>query len=90
MKQKQFQINDIIYTKNGKVTGNLTVVDIQIIDTTIGLHLKKYICMSDYGNMVECYFTASNFTKYFYTKPGKASSTHKYYNYKENHPEEFI
>ena len=85
----KYQVNDIIYTKNGKVSGNLTIVDIRQLDLTHST-ITIYICMSDYGNMVERTFLGAGFSKYFYVRPGKAGPGHKYYNYKESNPELFI
>ncbi len=44
--------------------------------------------MSDYGNMVTLISTGS-FTQW-YKKTGRARVGHKYYNYKELNPEEFV
>lgn len=88
----KYQINDIIYTKDGRKSGNLCIVDIVYV-TLFGdsEHLvPKYICMSDYGNRVETFLAFPSTWKQFYKTPGKASHTHKYYNYKQTHPEEFI
>ncbi len=80
------EINDILYTKDGRKTGNLTVVDVIDHKTTNGLIYYK--CISDYGTTVHI----SNFQnlKQWYKETGTASKSHKYYNYKERFPEEFI
>lgn len=87
-----YQINDILYTKDGRKSGNLTIVDITQVQFWLDTDatIPRYICMSDYGNRVETYLSQPAFNKQFYTKPGKATATHKYYNYKQTHPEEFI
>ena len=88
-----FEINDIIYTKDGRKSGNLTVVDINEVSfwkDHPDIKFTEYTCMSDYGNVVKTLFGSPSFKKQFYSKPGKATSTHKYYNYKQSHPEEFI
>ena len=41
-----------------------------------------------YQNMIQTYLL--NIQKQFYLKPGKATESHKYYNYKETYPEMFI
>jgi len=80
MKRRSIEVNDILFTKDGRKTGNLTVID--VLDT-------YYVCISDYGNKLTI-LKSESLTKHFYSKLGKADSTHKYYNYKENHPEEFV
>jgi len=94
-----YQINDIIYTKDGRRSGNLTVVDRYPSGFSNERSLKyskpleekfpyTYVVISDYGNLSKAkYGFASD---QFFVVPGKARSTHKYYNYKEKHPEEFI
>lgn len=87
------QINDILYTKDGRKSGNLTIIDIVQVQFWIDVETPtypKYICMTDYGNRIETYLASPAIKKQFYTKPGKATEGHKYFNYKQSHPEEFI
>lgn len=80
------QINDILYTKDGRKSGNLTLVDIY---TSHGV-LEIYVFMSDYGNIIRTTLNALENSKYFFKIPGHATEDHKYFNYKQTHPEEFI
>lgn len=85
-----YQINDILYTKDGRKCGNLIIVDIVQTQVTKDTYLPIYTCMSDYGNMIKTWLNEKSTKKQFYTTPGKATESHKYYNYKETHPEMFI
>ena len=87
---KPFNVGDILYTKDGRKSGNLACVHIQDLDG-----LQKVYFMSDYGNLVTFIETwvdlVRNQTfKHFYTKRGNMSPTHKYYDYYNKHPEMFI
>lgn len=92
---KPFKINDILYTKDGRKSGNLTIVDINPNYFLGRPGLPKsgpftYVtAMSDYGNKVN-FISEINSFDYFFATRGKATKGHKYYNYKETHPEEFI
>lgn len=87
-----YQINDILYTKDGRKSGNLTIVDVTQVQFWLDSDetTTRYTCMSDYGNRIETYLAKPAFHERFFTKPGKAKEGHKYYNYKQTHPEEFI
>jgi len=80
-----YQINDILYTKDGRKSGNLILIDKYMYNTT----LQVLVFMSDYGNKVKTTESALRRNRFIKT-PGKAIESHKYYNYKQNHPEEFI
>lgn len=93
-----YKINDIIYTKDGRRSGNLTVIAIHpyvcpeplafiLAEENLDIPTIQYEAISDYGNVVR--FTRIN-TKHFFTKPGHANEAHKYYNYYENYPEELL
>lgn len=84
----KLQVNDILYTKDGRKSGNLLVIS---VSTKLykGKESYFYEFISDYGNKISG-FLSDKMSKQFYVKPGKATPTHKYYNYKENHPEEYI
>ncbi len=82
----KLQINDILYTKDGRKSGNLTVVDIYISHET----LQVYVLMSDYGNIIRTTLSAFKNIKYFFKTIGHATKGHKYFNHKQNHPELFI
>ena len=87
-----YKINDILYTKDGRKAGNLTVVAVEptkLFDNSLTTY-NVYICMSDYGNKVRSAFAEPAFSKQFFKTPGKATQSHKFYNYKEQYPEEFI
>lgn len=79
----KYKINDILYTKNGKLCGNLTIIDIQHTDTENVI----YTCISDYGNIINTTLNGPSFSKQFYLKTGKTTPTHKYHDYKLNYPE---
>ena len=77
-----FNVNDILYTKDGRKCGNLCV---------IAVDPAKVTCISDYGNIVSFYPSSpKSFPKQFYKTLGKAGSTHKHHNYYLNHPEALI
>lgn len=82
----KLQINDILYAKDGRKSGNLTLVDIY---TSHGI-LEVYVFMSDYGNVVRSTLNALERSKHFFKTLGRAAEGHKYFNYKQNHPELFI
>jgi len=80
----KFKINDIIYTKDGRKSGNLTVID----ETD-----KTYLVISDYGNILpisKSKIGTETYLKQFFATTGYAEESHKYHNYKEYHPEMFI
>lgn len=86
-----FEINDILYTKDGRKSGNLVVIDKYPTNPNpkiFNLVATRYQLISDYGNIIESYLL--NYKKQFYAKTGKATESHKYYNYKLNHPELFL
>lgn len=96
------EVNDILYTRDGRKIGNCVVVYKRrlpeedhllypqgtIIDSTPVMY--EYLLMSDYGTMIS---VRSNLTAYikvnnrFYKKRGKASKGHKYYNFAKTCPE---
>jgi hypothetical protein len=86
-------VNDILYTKDGRKSGNLTVIDAKrvnvkvINDTEINFY-KVYECISDYGNFVS--ISSASELNGFYKELGKAAEGHKYFNYKKLNPELFV
>ena len=89
MSIKPFTINDILYTKDGRKSGNLTCVHI----TSDELPLVYFV--SDYGNLIhykEAWLDnvrTAAFKNYYATR-GTCKTGHKYYNYYNTHPEMFI
>ena len=100
---KPLEVGHILYTRDGRKSGNLTVVwvgesesllqkdqdgnVIDIWDTT------EVWVVSDYGNLIKTkMYILSNAidSKQYFATYGKTTSTHKYHNYRETHPEEFI
>lgn len=79
--------NTIFYTKDGRKSGNLTVIHSYDAPLYEERTYRKYICMSDYGNLVKVSGIHLGNPKQFYKTTGIATSTHKYYNYIESHPE---
>ncbi len=80
--------NDILYTKDGRKSGNLCVIEvIESFQLPIGGTIPLVVAISDYGNIVKFYYMPSKLAKQFYTDTGTADSTHKYHNYKLNYPE---
>ena len=79
--------NDILYTKDGRKSGNLCVIEVidQVLPSTTIIPLV--VAISDYGNIVKFLHSPAELSKQFYTNTGTADSTHKYYNYKLNYPE---
>ena len=82
------QVNDILYTKDGRKSGNLTVISVTTKQRK-GEDKLYYEFISDYGTIVSGFLHPS-FDKQFFKTIGKATPTHKYYNYKHNYPEKFI
>ena len=93
-----YKLNDILYTKDGRKSGNLTIIAIEpyICPEPLGIILaqkgtdiptQQYVAISDYGNVIR--FTRINPEQYFKTV-GHATEGHKYHNYYENHPEELL
>jgi hypothetical protein len=79
--------NDILYTKDGRKSGNLCVIE--VIDNyqlPSGIY-PLIIAISDYGNIVKFLHSPAELAKQFYTNTGTTDSTHKYHNYKLNYPE---
>ena len=80
--------NDILYTKDGRKSGNLTVIEIKrdhhIRDDFV---IDMLVAISDYGNIVKCIYSPDTLRKQFYLKTGKTTPTHKYHDYKLNYPE---
>ena len=75
--------NDILYTKDGRRSGNLTIIEILDPDAFV----PTVVAISDYGNIVKFMPSVRSLTKQFYLDTGTADSTHKYHNYKLNYPE---
>lgn len=82
------QVNDILYTKDGRKSGNLTVISVTTKQRN-GKDSLFYEFISDYGTIIRGFLHPS-FGKQFFKTIGKATPTHKYYNYKHNYPEKFI
>ena len=73
-------INTIIYTKDGRRCGNITVVgsyEVAAGNTSI----TRYTCMTDYGNEITAFESTLTNPRYFFKRTGLATPTHKYYNY---------
>ena len=89
-----FNVNDILYTRDGRKCGNLCII---AVDPTFTFPNSPQdllgptlciTCISDYGNVINLYPTLSkSFSKQFYKTLGKADSTHKHHDYYLNHPE---
>jgi hypothetical protein len=78
-----YKINDILFTKDGRKIGNVTIIDI------VEIHRDTYYkCITDYGNILD--IDIENPLSNFFKSPGKANESHKFYNYKEKHPELFV
>jgi hypothetical protein len=75
--------NDILFTKDGRKSGNLTIIEILTSNATTPIA----VAISDYGNIVKFVPSPSKLLKQFYLYTGTAGSTHKYHNYKLNYPE---
>ena len=84
----KLKINDILYTKDGRRSGNLCVIDVKTNLNTALMYSEAYTCLSDYGNRV--IISSSSELEGFFKSIGKAKDGHKYYNYKMRFPEEFI
>ena len=80
---RKYKINDILYTKDGRKSGNLVIID--LVEQWNQIY---YLCISDYGNTITINST-SKLTGFF-KEPGIATESHKHHNYKELNPEEFI
>lgn len=87
--------NDILYTRDGRKSGNIIVIDVIDCEYHIGgdpdcsISYQILWGISDYGNQVR-WRIGPNLWKQFYKTLGHATPTHKYYDYKLNHPEELI
>lgn len=75
--------NDILYTKDGRKSGNLVIIE--ILDPE--LMLPTVVAISDYGNIVKFVPNVRNLSKQFYVNTGTTTPTHKYHDYKLNYPE---
>ena len=79
--------NDILFTKDGRKSGNLTVIELTYsppITTPI------VVAISDYGNIIRFTYNLETLRKQFYLKTGKTTPTHKYHDYILDHPEYLI
>ena len=92
-----FNVNDILYTRDGRKCGNLVVIAVDpAFEFTHTPHsilgpTLRITCISDYGNVINLYPNLSKtFSKQFYKTLGKADSTHKHHNYYLNHPEALL
>lgn len=89
-----YSINDILYTRDGRKSGNLTIIAVdEAYDTKTHLYgsVLRLTAISDYGNIIHLYPDISTtFHKQYFKTLGKANSTHKYYNYYLNHPEALL
>ena len=79
--------NDILYTKDGRKSGNLCVIEVINHVLLSGITVPLVVAISDYGNIVKFNYIPERLSKQFYTNTGTADSTHKYHNYKLTHPE---
>lgn len=75
--------NDILYTKDGRKSGNLVIIEI----LHSGSASPIAVAISDYGNIVKFIINMPRLAKQFYLDTGTADPTHKYHNYKLNYPE---
>lgn len=97
---KPLEVGHILYTRDGRKSGNLTVVwvgDKNIMSRTFGatyeIDVTEVWVMSDYGNLIKTkmYVIANSIQdKQYFATLGRTTDTHKYHNYRETHPEEFI
>lgn len=103
---RTYEINDILYTKDGRKVGNLVILSKtlkqlsdfpEVIQDIISKHLPEnatsfytYEAISDYGNIITISDVSLKANNQFFKVPGKADITHKHYNYKQTHPEDFI
>ena len=85
-KYNDYEVNDILHTKDGRKTGNLTII--KIFKNEEGIEMLW--CISDYGNQVKHLNTKNYLENYFYKIAGKASSSHKYFDYINKNPELFV
>ena len=89
-----YSVNDIIYTRDGRKSGNLVVIAVdEAYDTQTNLYGKvlRLTAISDYGNIIHLFPELSkNFSKQFFKTLGKATPTHKHYDYYLNHPEALL
>lgn len=79
--------NDILFTKDGRKSGNLTVIELKLIFDRYGDDIYQVVVISDYGNIVRFTYNLETLRKQFYLKTGTTDTTHKYHNYKLNYPE---
>lgn len=92
------QVNSILYTKDGRKSGNLTCIHIKKLLSNLPIPeeerilVYEYWFMSDYGDLIKVFnFRFEMYrAKQFYSKLGIANESHKYYNYIESHPELLI
>ena len=79
--------NDILFTKDGRKSGNLTIIEvIPNYHSYTGI-INLVVAISDYGNIVKFIINMPRLAKQFYLDTGTADPTHKYHNYKLNYPE---
>lgn len=79
--------NDILFTKDGRKSGNLTVIELKLIFDRYGDDIHQVVAISDYGNIVRFTYNLETLRKQFYLKTGATTPTHKYHDYKLNYPE---
>ncbi len=90
------EINDILYTKDGRKSGNLVIIDKYEGDLDVPgatyepstIKITFYKAISDYGNIIT--ITDASPMANFFKEVGYATDTHKYHNYKLKNPDQFI
>lgn len=91
MSLSNLQPGDILYTKDGRKSGNLTVIEVKRDHPLRGdFVIDLLVAISDYGNIVKAIYSPDSLAKQFYVATGKTTPTHKYHDYLANHPEYFI
>ena len=79
--------NDILFTKDGRKSGNLTIIEVIPNYHSYAGITDLVVAISDYGNIVRFTYNLETLRKQFYLKTGTATPTHKYHDYKLNYPE---
>ena len=79
--------NDILFTKDGRKSGNLTIIEIIPNYHSYTGIINLVVAISDYGNIIRFTYNLETLRKQFYLKTGKTTPTHKYHDYKLNYPE---
>ena len=79
--------NDILFTKDGRKSGNLTIIEVIPNYHSYTAIINLVVAISDYGNIIRFAYNLETLRKQFYLKTGRTTPTHKYHDYKLNYPE---